>query len=86
MENYAEALGEKGEAKAKSLVQQLKAMLDAKGVDVSEFVEYCCGEMGDEGPEMEMEVEGPEMEAEGMDESKDAKKMAIIMALKKKMG
>lgn len=71
--------------KAKMHLDALKAILDAKGIDLMDFVE----EQSGESDEMEdMAESAGASEGEDGEESDDAgmkaKKMAIILALKKK--
>lgn len=75
-----EEMGEQSFEKAKALIDQAKQMAEAKGVDFMALV-HCC-----DGEPMEEMAEEPEDEdeMEGSSTEKEAKKTAIIIALKKK--
>jgi hypothetical protein len=73
-----EALGDKGWAKAMDSYESLKGVLDQSGVSMDQFMKDC-------GMDTEMEGSGEYSKTEeDISPADDQKKMAIVMALKKK--
>ena len=73
-----EALGDKGWAKAMDSYESLKGVLDQSGVSMDQFMKDC-------GEATEMEGSGEYSKTEeDLPHDDDKKKMAIVMALKKK--